>query len=63
MDRQIDRFLERKAETAELFDEAAGIVKFKRRKLIAQKKLERRKTESGRVNDIFTRTGKNRWGH
>ena len=38
---QIDKILSgRPEERRELFDEAAGIVKFKRRKAIAQKKLE-----------------------
>ena len=39
---QIDKILSGKAEDRrELFDEAAGIVKFKKRKAVAQKKLEK----------------------
>ena len=38
----------------ELFDEAAGIVKFKRRKAIAQKKLEDEKQNLVRVSDILS---------
>ena len=38
----------------QLFDEAAGIVKFKRRKAIAQKKLEDEKQNLVRVTDILT---------
>ena len=37
----------------QLFDEAAGIVKFKRRKAIAQKKLEDEKQNLVRVSDIL----------
>ncbi|WP_312501785.1 chromosome segregation protein SMC [Lacrimispora sp.] len=52
---QIDKILSGKPEERrELFDEAAGIVKFKRRKLIAQKKLENEKQNLIRVNDILT---------
>ncbi|SET72375.1 chromosome segregation protein SMC [Lacrimispora sphenoides] len=52
---QIDKILSGKPEERrELFDEAAGIVKFKRRKLIAQKKLEDEKQNLIRVNDILT---------
>ena len=52
---QIDKILSGKPEERrELFDEAAGIVKFKRRKLIAQKKLEAEKQNLIRVNDILT---------
>ncbi|MGI6054761.1 MAG: chromosome segregation protein SMC [Clostridium sp.] len=51
---QIDRILSGKPEERrELFDEAAGIVKFKRRKLIAQKKLEDEKQNLLRVCDIL----------
>lgn len=52
---QIDKILSGKPEERrELFDEAAGIVKFKRRKVIAQKKLEAEKQNLVRVNDILT---------
>lgn len=52
---QIDKILSGKPEDRrELFDEAAGIVKFKRRKAAAQKKLEDEKTNLIRVNDILT---------
>ncbi|MCI8659039.1 MAG: chromosome segregation protein SMC [Lachnospiraceae bacterium] len=51
---QIDKILSGKPEDRrELFDEAAGIVKFKRRKLIAQKKLEDEKQNLVRVGDIL----------
>jgi len=51
---QIDKILSGKPdERRELFDEAAGIVKFKRRKETAQKKLENEKANLVRVNDIF----------
>ena len=52
---QIDRILSGKPEEKrELFDEAAGIVKFKRRKATAQKKLEEEKQNLIRVNDILS---------
>ena len=52
---QIDRILSGKPEERrELFDEAAGIVKFKRRKAAAQKKLEDEKQNLLRVNDILS---------
>ncbi|MEF9954079.1 MAG: chromosome segregation protein SMC [Clostridium sp.] len=52
---QIDRILSGKPEERrELFDEAAGIVKFKRRKLIAQKKLEDEKQNLLRASDILS---------
>ena len=52
---QIDRILSGKPEERrELFDEAAGIVKFKRRKYAAQKKLEDEKQNLVRVNDILS---------
>lgn len=52
---QIDKILSGKPEERrELFDEAAGIVKFKRRKLTAQKKLESENNNLIRVNDILT---------
>ncbi len=51
---QIDKILSGKPEDRrELFDEAAGIVKFKRRKAIAQKKLEDEKQNLIRVGDIL----------
>lgn len=51
---QIDKILSGKPEERrELFDEAAGIVKFKRRKYAAQKKLEDEKQNLIRVNDIL----------
>lgn len=51
---QIDKILSGKPEERrELFDEAAGIVKFKRRKLAAQKKLEDEQQNLIRVNDIL----------
>lgn len=52
---QIDKILSGKPEERrELFDEAAGIVKFKRRKNIAQKKLENEKQNLIRVSDILS---------
>lgn len=52
---QIDKILNGKPEERrELFDEAAGIVKFKRRKAAAQTKLENEKTNLVRVNDILS---------
>ena len=51
---QIDRILSGKPEERrELFDEAAGIVKFKRRKAAAQKKLDDESNNLVRVNDIL----------
>ncbi len=51
---QIDKILSGKPEERrELFDEAAGIVKFKRRKAIAQKKLDSEKQNLVRVGDIL----------
>ena len=52
---QIDKILNGKPEERrELFDEAAGIVKFKRRKAASQKKLEDEKQNLVRVNDILS---------
>ena len=52
---QIDKILSGKPEERrELFDEAAGIVKFKRRKDTAVKKLENERANLVRVNDILT---------
>ncbi len=51
---QIDKILSGKPEERrELFDEAAGIVKFKRRKTAAQGKLANEKQNLIRVNDIL----------
>ena len=51
---QIDKILSGKPEERrELFDEAAGIVKFKRRKYTATKKLEEEKANLVRVSDIL----------
>lgn len=51
---QIDKILSGKPEERrELFDEAAGIVKFKRRKTAAQAKLENEKQNLVRVSDIL----------
>lgn len=52
---QIDKILSGKPdERRELFDEAAGIVKFKRRKSAAIKKLENERSNLIRVNDILS---------
>ncbi|EET61706.1 RecF/RecN/SMC N-terminal domain protein [Marvinbryantia formatexigens DSM 14469] len=52
---QIDKILSGKPEERrELFDEAAGIVKFKRRKLTTQKKLEDENNNLTRVRDILS---------
>lgn len=52
---QIEKILSGKPEEKrELFDEAAGIVKFKKRKATAQKKLEDEKQNLIRVNDILS---------
>ena len=51
---QIDAILSGKPEERrELFDEAAGIVKFKRRKLASEKKLEEERNNLIRVSDIL----------
>ena len=51
---QIDKILNVKPEERrELFDEAAGIVKFKRRKNMSVKKLEEEQQNLVRVNDIL----------
>ena len=51
---QIDKILSGKPEERrELFDEAAGIVKFKRRKSTALKKLEQERNNLVRVSDIL----------
>jgi chromosome segregation protein len=52
---QIDRILSGKPEERrELFDEAAGIVKFKRRKVEAVRKLESEEANLVRINDILS---------
>ena len=52
---QIDRILSGKPEERrELFDEAAGIVKYKRRKSTALKKLEEERANLLRVSDILS---------
>lgn len=52
---QIDKILSgRPEERRELFDEAAGIVKFKKRKLIAQRKLDDEEQNLVRVKDILS---------
>lgn len=52
---QIEKILSGKPEEKrELFDEAAGIVKFKKRKATAQKKLEDEKNNLVRVTDILS---------
>ena len=51
---QIEKILSGKPEERrELFDEAAGIVKYKKRKATAQKKLESERENLVRVNDIL----------
>lgn len=51
---QIDKILSGKPEDRrELFDEAAGIVKFKKRKLTAEKNLDEEKQNLSRINDIL----------
>lgn len=58
---QIDMILSSKPEDRrELFDEAAGIVKFKRRKDTALKKLEDEQANMIRVGDILTELEKQR---
>ncbi|MCC8168090.1 MAG: AAA family ATPase, partial [Clostridiales bacterium] len=52
---QIDRILSGKPEERrELFDEAAGIVKYKKRKAATQKKLDREQESLVRVSDILS---------
>ena len=52
---QIEKILSGKPEERrELFDEAAGIVKFKRRKNLSVKKLEEERQNLLRVNDILS---------
>lgn len=52
---QIDKILSGKPEDRrELFDEAAGIVKFKRRKAVAKKRLESEQANMVRLSDIMS---------
>lgn len=52
---QIDKILSGKPEDRrELFDEAVGIVKYKKRKALAQKNLEEEKQNLCRINDILS---------
>lgn len=52
---QIDKILSGKPEDRrELFDEAAGIVKFKKRKFAAERNLEDEKQNLYRINDILS---------
>ena len=52
---QIDKILSGKPEERrELFDEAAGIVKFKRRKITTLKKLDEERQNLVRVTDILS---------
>ncbi len=52
---QIDKILSGKPEERrELFDEAAGIVKFKKRKFLAEKELEQERMNLSRVTDIIS---------
>ena len=56
---QIEKILSDKPEDRrELFDEAAGIVKFKRRKEASEKKLESERANLVRVNDILAELDK-----
>ena len=51
---QIDKLLSsRPEERREMFDEAAGIVKYKKRKLITQKKLDAERQDLLRITDIL----------
>ncbi|PKM50764.1 MAG: chromosome segregation protein SMC [Firmicutes bacterium HGW-Firmicutes-7] len=50
---QIDKILSSKPDDRrELFDEATGIVKFKKRKMVAEKNLDEEKQNLVRINDI-----------
>lgn len=52
---QVEKILSGKSEDRrELFDEAAGITKYKRRKLLAEKKLENERENLIRVKDILS---------
>lgn len=51
---QVDKILSKKSEDRrELFDEAVGITKYKRRKELAQKKLENERANLLRIGDII----------
>ena len=51
---QIDKILQNRSdERRELFDEACGIVKYKKRKAVALKKLENERLDLERTNDII----------
>ena len=52
---QVEKILNGKPEERrELFDEAAGIIKYKRNKLTAEKSLEKERENLDRVNDILS---------
>ena len=52
---QVERILSGKAEERrELFDEAAGITKFRKRKALAERKLENEQADLVRVSDILS---------
>lgn len=56
---QIDKILSSKPEERrELFDEAAGIVKYKKRKAAAEKNLEEEKQNLVRIEDILSELGR-----
>ena len=56
---QIDKILQGKPEERrELFDEAVGIVKYKKRKTIALRKLENERLNMSRVKDILSELGR-----
>ena len=56
---QIDKILQGKPEERrELFDEAVGIVKYKKRKTIALRKLENERLNMARVKDILSELGR-----
>ena len=56
---QIDKILQGKPEERrELFDEAVGIVKYKKRKTIALRKLENERLNMSRVKDILGELGR-----
>lgn len=57
---QIDKILSGKPEERrELFDEAAGIVKFKKRKYMAERELEQERLNLSRVTDIISEIERN----
>lgn len=56
---QIDKILSgRPDERRELFDEAAGIVKYKKRKALAEKNLEEEKQNLVRIEDVLSELGR-----